>query len=120
MSGTVTASGSAPAGVCVYALEVLGTPGALTATGTIYSARTGTDGTYSVDVSSGTYAVLFDPTCNNTETSQYAFQFYDDEADFGTASTFAVTAGSIVPSIDAELGQRRHDLGGGLLGGSGR
>jgi Putative Ig domain len=103
MSGTVTASGTALSDVCVYALEVLGTPGALTATGTIYSARTATDGTYSVDVSAGTYAVLFDPTCNNTETSQYAFQFYEDEADFGTASTFVVTAGFIVPSVDAQL-----------------
>jgi Putative Ig domain len=103
VSGTVSASGSTLAGVCVYALEVLGTPGALTATGTIYSARTGADGTYSVDVSPGTYAVLFDPTCTNTQTSQYAFQFYEGEADFGTASTFVVTAGSVVPGVDGDL-----------------
>ena len=103
ISGMVTGSGGSAAEVCVYASGVIGKVGSLTATGSVFSARTGNDGTYDLDVPSGTYTVLFDPTCNDTQPSPYAFQFYDNAGDFGSATPISVAAGSTNVGINAQL-----------------
>jgi hypothetical protein len=47
----------------------------------------------------GEYKVSFWPE----EGSAYTYQYYDDASSWGTAEPIAVTAGGVVPDIDAEL-----------------
>jgi hypothetical protein len=96
ISGTVTASGMQQFGVCV---EALGEDG----TSADYETTTGIGGNYNLDdVVPGSYAILFDPTCGQTMISEYARQYYHNEAD---PSTPTVSVGPLqqVTGIDAAL-----------------
>jgi hypothetical protein len=82
ISGTITNGSSASvADACVYLFSADG-----------YSfpaqGQTNASGEYSIDgLPDGTYRVLFDPSCDLTQSSPYAFQFYNDEPDYGVATT---------------------------------
>lgn len=48
---------------------------------------TSSSGTYSINsIPNGSYTVLIDPTCLNLQTSPYAFQYYDDQAEYVNAT----------------------------------
>src|SRR5580693_5741236 len=68
VTGTVTsASSGAPlGGICVYAGQVTGASGSLTATGTTFKAVTNSGGSYELNAPVGPNAVKFDPSCGGT------------------------------------------------------
>jgi hypothetical protein len=95
ISGVVTASGTAVAGACVYASAVHGSAGSLTTTANFGPVTSGSDGSYDLNVPPGTYTVLFDPTCDGTKTSPYAFQFYANNPDLVRRSRFPLLLGTM-------------------------
>jgi hypothetical protein len=48
-----------------------------------------------LNVPPGTYTVLFDPTCDGTKTSPYAFQFYANNPDLVRRSRFPLLLGTM-------------------------
>jgi hypothetical protein len=82
LSGTITNGSSAPvANVCVDLFS---------SDGYLFPAQglTNASGQYSIGgLPDGTYNVLFDPSCDLTQSSPYAFQYYNDEPDYGVANT---------------------------------
>jgi hypothetical protein len=96
ISGTVTAPGSVPGalgGICVYAYTDVNF--------LINSTYTAPDGSYSIgNLPPETYNVEFDPTCSDTELTDYT-PTYDDSVAFGSAGVDASLpwAGGTVPSI---------------------
>ena len=96
ISGTVTASGTQQFGVCVDALGEDGTSAN-------YETTSGIGGNYNLDdVVPGSYAILFDPICGQAKASDYARQYYGNEADPSTP-TVTVSPLQQVTGIDAAL-----------------
>lgn len=100
ISGTVTeaTSGSPIAGVCVTATPT----GTGVGTG---SARTAGNGTYTIStgLSTGSYAVEFDPSCEHEFSQSFAGQFYDEVATVSGATLVSATAEATVSGINAAL-----------------
>lgn len=72
------------------------------------STQTGSDGRYRIPaLASGSYVVQF----SDSHSPGYQQEYYDDRTSNEAATRVAVTAGSDVPSIDAQL-----DLGGAVAG----
>jgi len=72
ITGSVTYNGAPVTNICVYAFGSTST----------FSGVTGPTGAYSViNLPSDTYDVEFDPTCNETQTSPYAVQFWNSAYD---------------------------------------
>lgn len=105
ISGSVTAaaSGLPIDDVCVYAYPVRGGPGHWAASGHPSSARTNPAGNYQLDAPVGSYALRFDPSCDDTTDSSYAGQYYPGQLDLAHATSVFVSAITPTTGIDAEL-----------------
>ncbi len=105
VTGTVTsASSGAPlGGICVYAGQVTGASGSLTATGTTVQAVTTASGSYQLNAPVGLEAVKFDPSCGGTVTSTYALQYFLGQTSLSTANTVSVSAITPATGINASL-----------------
>ena len=105
VTGTVTsASSGAPlGGICVYAGQVTGASGSLTATGTTVTAVTTASGSYQLNAPAGLNAVKFDPSCAGTVTSTYALQYFLGQTSLSTANTVSVSDMTPATGIDASL-----------------
>jgi hypothetical protein len=96
ISGTVTEAGRTGVGanVCASADDSAGHP--------VSSAKTAADGTYAIgNLPAATYMVSFDPTCDGTEASTYAQQYYKAAPDLPTATGVVLRADTT--GIDADL-----------------
>jgi hypothetical protein len=99
MTGTVTNGSTGVEDACVIAVGL--DSSGITAQ---YDTQAEADGEYYInDMVPGRYAVEFDPTCDGTEPSNYATQFYSDEPDYGAADAVTVASGNTVTGIDAVL-----------------
>ena len=93
VSGSVSVGSSGTSGVCVY----------LSNNFADYEVTTGSNGGYSISVPPGTYAVLFDPTCDETKTSAYALQWYANAPDLLDATDVTVQIGQNLVGVGASL-----------------
>jgi hypothetical protein len=101
ISGTVTNESSVGiANVCVYVYSVSAGTGYA---GPVYD-KTASNGTYSItNWGGGTTAILFDPTCVDSQTSTYAMQYYNGAPDFGSAANEDLLNGASYSGVDAVL-----------------
>ena len=97
LQGTIVNGSAADvANVCVYLSDADGYAFPLTGT-------TNVSGAYSIgSVPNGTFGVLFDPTCSFTQTSPYAYQYYNNQA-LAEDSTPVLFSTPTTRTIDATL-----------------
>jgi hypothetical protein len=97
ISGVVTDANNPGgiSGICVYATASDGSSG---------RALTGSDGSYAITgLAADSYAVKFDGTCGETQTSYDVIQWYKDASSKSAATVVTVVSGQVASGIDATL-----------------